>query len=69
MGHASLQMTMDLYTAVLPEHMHSEMNKFEESFNEFENIDFEYKLIEQKYTASNMSKKVVNFGDYLEYGG
>ena len=69
LGHASLQMTMDLYTTVLPEHMHSEINKLEESFDEFENIDFEHKLIEQKYNASNMLKKVVNFGDYLEYRG
>lgn len=69
LGHASLQMTMDLYTTVLPEHMHSEINKLEESFDGFENIDFEHKLIEQKYNTSNMLKKVVNFGDYLEYRG
>lgn len=55
LGHASLQMTMDLYTSVLKEHKMSEMNKLDdmlEKINEnYDNILF----------SSN--KKVVNFGD------
>lgn len=36
LGHASLQMTMDLYTSVLKEYKMSEMNKLDEKFNEIE---------------------------------
>lgn len=67
LGHATLQMTMDLYTSVMPEYLDSEMNKLEESFDEFDSVDFEHKLIEQKYDTVNVLKNVVNFGDYLEY--
>lgn len=64
LGHASLNMTMDLYTSVLPEHMNSEMDKFENALEEITNESFEDNLIEKRY---NTSKKVVNFDDYVEF--
>ncbi|MBQ6998243.1 MAG: tyrosine-type recombinase/integrase [Clostridia bacterium] len=68
LGHASLKMTMDLYTSVLPEHMSSEMGKLDSEFEKINNEGFENELTEQKYNSAFQTyKKVVNFGEYLGY--
>ena len=60
LGHATLQMTMDLYTSVLEEHKMSEMNKLETIFDGINGDDY----IQQKY-ESVMSKheNIINIGD------
>jgi integrase len=63
LGHASLKMTMDLYTSVLSEHMSIEMNKLENELEKINDEKYEAELIESRYNAS---KKVVNLGDYME---
>lgn len=65
LGHATLQMTMDLYTSVLPKHMTDEMGKLDETFEIIEGVEFEYNMIEQKYNDFNLREsKVVNLRDY-----
>lgn len=65
LGHATLQMTMDLYTSVLPKHMTDEMGKLDETFEKIEGVEFEYNMIEQKYNDFNLREsKVVNLRDY-----
>lgn len=49
LGHATLQMTMDLYTHVLSEHSMDEMNKLEDELKKMEgtsedNIDYKFKM-------------------------
>ncbi len=53
LGHASLQMTMDLYTSVLPEHLSNEMEKLEERIDELEEEG--RKLLEKKTNIINFS--------------
>lgn len=55
LGHATLQMTMDLYTSVLKEHKMSEMNKLNNLFDEINDQTENYE--------DDQYKKVVNFGD------
>lgn len=64
LGHATLKMTMDLYTSVLPEHMSSEMDKLELTFDKLNSEEFEDIILKQKYTLQ-AHKSVVNFGDYV----
>ena len=68
LGHASLQMTMDLYTSVLSEHMTSEMDKLNDSIEKINTESFENDVAENRYIMSHQrAKKVVNIGDYVEY--
>lgn len=53
LGHATLQMTMDLYTAVMPKHLSSEMEKLDDELEKIsqsgeELIDSRYKKEKQK---------------------
>ena len=65
LGHATLQMTMDLYTSVLQEHMSSEMDKLDDIFEKIE----EYKdtALEQKFEnlVENAPNNVIKFGDCM----
>ena len=64
LGHASLQMTMDLYTSVLKEHKASEMDKLNNMLESIsENGDT---FSEQKYNkAIDEKNKIINIGDKL----
>ena len=61
LGHATLQMTMDLYTSVLEEHKMSEMNKLETIFDGINGDDY----IQQKYESvmSKQCENIINIGD------
>ena len=65
LGHATLQMTMDLYTSVLKEHQMLEMEKLDEILNKIDlNKD---NLAEERYEKECSKKRdnIVNYGDYL----
>ena len=64
LGHATLKMTMDLYTSVLPEHMSSEMYKLESALDALNSEDFEDNIVEQRY-ALHTHKNVINIGKYV----
>jgi len=60
LGHATLQMTMDLYTSVLKEHKISEMDKLNDMFQKiYDNSD---KVVTEDCDKIQY-KNVVNFGD------
>lgn len=63
LGHASIQMTMDIYTTVLQEYKESEMQKLQDTLDHIETNSDAY--MEEKYEkwSSQNHKKVVNFGD------
>lgn len=63
LGHSTLQMTMDLYTSVLSEHMSSEMEKLDKSMGDSDS--FMEKLAEEKFVVeqSNKLKNVIKYGD------
>ena len=65
LGHATLQMTMDLYTSVLKEHMSDEMDKLDEAFEKLDG--YGDNLVEQKYANSPIKtpNNIVNFGDCM----
>lgn len=65
LGHATLQMTMDLYTSVLQEHMSSEMDKLDDIFEKIE--DYGDNITEQKFANSveNTPNNIVKFGDCM----
>ena len=65
LGHATLQMTMDLYTSVLQEHMSSEMDKLDNIFEKIE--DYGDNIAEQKFANSveNTPNNIVKFGDCM----
>lgn len=65
LGHATLQMTMDLYTSVLNEHMTSEMEKLDETFEKLDG--YGDVLAEQKYDVSvaKTPNNIINFGDCM----
>lgn len=65
LGHATLQMTMDLYTSVLKEHMSSEMDKLDEAFEKLDG--YGDNLAEQKYANSSIKtpNNIINFGDCM----
>ena len=65
LGHATLQMTMDLYTTVLKEHKTSEMDKLSnilEQINENENM-----IMQQKYDKIQSESKdnIISIGDKM----
>lgn len=67
LGHATLQMTMDLYTKVFPEHMSSEMDKLDMTLSQIGNKEFESDMVQERYIRScevydNPSKMAVNYG-------
>lgn len=64
LGHATLQMTMDLYTSVMPKHQTEEMYKLEEALDSI-GINSE-KEIDKKYNMlRNNVKNIINFGDMM----
>ena len=65
LGHATLQMTMDLYTSVLPQHQMSEMDKLENALDDINNSSD--KLVDEQYELSrqNQPQNVINFGDRM----
>ncbi|MCI5586402.1 MAG: site-specific integrase [Lachnospiraceae bacterium] len=56
LGHASLQMTMDLYTSVMPKQMISEMDKVSNAMDKIAIIGDE--IVETKFDAINNVKKL-----------
>lgn len=64
LGHATLQMTMDLYTSVLKEHQMTEMDKLDDALEQInlnENI-----FVEKRYDKEiNKSENILKFGDYV----
>lgn len=65
LGHATLQMTMDLYTSVLKEHQMSEMEKLDEVLNK---IDLGRDSLAEERFEKEISRnyvKVINFGDHM----
>ena len=66
LGHASLQMTMDLYTSVMPKQMETEMDKVSntldrilESGDELAEKQFENKVLNDKIVAFRGDSMVV----------
>lgn len=65
LGHATLQMTMDLYTSVLKEHGISEMERLDNTIESLgENED---EIIQKKYDklASEKRTGIINIGDWM----
>lgn len=64
LGHATLQMTMDLYTSVLKEHQMTEMDKLDDALEQInlnENI-----FVEKRYDKEiNKRENILKFGDYV----
>ena len=59
LGHATLQMTMDLYVHVTDEFKKSEMNKFEEELNK---ICVSDELIDERYQKMReQGDKIIDF--------
>lgn len=67
LGHATLQMTMDLYTSVLKDHMISEMDKLNEMSDKIESYSDEN--AEEKYQkmVEKTANNIVFFGDCVGY--
>lgn len=65
LGHATLQMTMDLYTSVLKEHQMAEMEKFDDILAKI-NLNKD-SLAEERYEKELTKKRdnIVNYGDYV----
>lgn len=63
LGHASLKMTMDLYTHVLDDHKKEEMSKFEKLMNKLSDVSEEEmeELLNLKLSKENEEKKIINF--------
>lgn len=63
LGHASIQMTMDLYTSVFKEHMESEMDKLDESYAKLD--EYVERMTEERYNhiTQNMRNNIINIGD------
>lgn len=63
LGHASLKMTMDLYTSVLPEHMTSEMEKLDAVMAQLCEETIDDTSLESCHIISNKHPKMaINFG-------
>ena len=59
LGHASLQMTMDLYTSVMPKHMSNEMDKVSEVLDRLStNGDT---ITEDSYNKAVQNNKIISF--------
>ena len=64
LGHATLQMTMDLYTAVMPKHLTDEMDKVEAMMDKVAEAGDE--ITEEKYNRMENNSKVILFpGDSM----
>lgn len=69
LGHASLKMTMDLYTTVLQDYKESEMEKLQNKLSDIEREADELEDVKyEKWSSQNM-KKVVNFGVRVAHHG
>ena len=66
LGHATLQMTMDLYTSVMPQHMETEMNKFADVLDTISQSGDN--LVEKQYKNTVHNAKITVFrGDSMGY--
>ena len=64
LGHATLQMTMDLYTSVMPQHMETEMNKFADVLDTISQSGDN--LVEKQYKNTVHNAKITVFrGDSM----
>lgn len=64
LGHATLQMTMDLYTSVMPQHMETEMNKFADVLDTISQLGDN--LVEKQYKNTIHNAKITVFrGDSM----
>ena len=64
LGHASLQMTMDLYTSVMPKQMETEMDKVSRELDRISEYGDE--LAEKQFESMATKNKVVSFyGDSM----
>ena len=64
LGHASLQMTMDLYTSVLPKHLTNEMDKVSEVLDRLDKNGDD--IVDSCYNKSVKSNKIISFcGDSM----
>lgn len=64
LGHASLQMTMDLYTSVMPKQMETEMDKVSRKFDRIS--EYSDELAEKQFENMAAKNKVVSFcGDSM----
>ena len=55
LGHATLQMTMDLYTSVMPKHMIAEMDKISDVMDTISNSSDE--IVEKKFNSAKNVKQ------------
>lgn len=60
LGHANLQMTMDLYTSVMPRHMATEMDKVSNVMDEL--AESGEKLAESRFDAIQNSNIIPIYG-------
>ncbi len=65
LGHASLQMTMDLYTTVLKEHKMSEMNKLDKMLENISEIGDSMVQKKCEDMIAEGKSSIVNFGDWM----
>lgn len=64
LGYASLQITMDLYTSVFPQHLKTEMYKLENTLDDIE--EKSEKLIDEKYESQIKTyENIIVFGDKM----
>ena len=64
LGHASLQMTMDLYTSVMPKQMNTEMDKVSRELERISELSDE--LAEKQFDSMTANNKIINFcGDSM----
>lgn len=65
LGHATLQMTMDLYTSVLKEYKDTEMTKLDNILTEISEND--EKIAQQKYDdfIKNNNQNIISIGDFM----
>ena len=64
LGHSSLQMTMDLYTSVMPKQMETEMDKVSKELDRISEYGDE--LAEKQFENMSSNNKIVSFrGDSM----
>lgn len=64
LGHATLQMTMDLYTSVLPKHLVNEMDKVSEVLDRLDKQGDD--IVDNCYNKTVQSNKIISFcGDSM----
>lgn len=69
LGHATLQMTMDLYTTVLQDYKESEMEKLQNKLSDIEREADELDEVKYENWSSQNMKKVVNLGRWMAQNG